>query len=83
MEREVFEECGIFVRPIKKLYERAADTKIDTVAFWSSVLKETGEIPFKKNFEISEIQWVSIEKILNKDFPLYPGTEDYFFNHFS
>ena len=77
--RETLEECSIEVMPIKKLYSRSADTKVNTVSFWEAKLIDADRINLNiKNREVSDIRWVPLEKIRSGSFKLYPGTQDFF-----
>jgi len=73
--REVREETGLVVKPIKKVATLPADTKVKTVSFW---LVETGknqEIKLDKS-ESSQYDWFTIDEALR--LKLYPGTKKFF-----
>ena len=77
--RETCEECGLNVRPVRRLYVRPADTKVRTVAFWSAVRQDPNQDPrIICPREVSEVGWFSLEEIQSPDFPLYYGTRDFF-----
>lgn len=77
--RETLEECGLNVRPIKKLYTRSADTKVKTVSFWSAEMIDTSQQPqITCEREVADIGWFSMDELIDPDFPLYPGTRDFF-----
>ncbi|MCB9285194.1 MAG: HAD hydrolase-like protein [Lewinellaceae bacterium] len=76
--RETLEECGVLVKPVRKLYTRPADTKIKTVSFWEAVLQDQSSSSFTLSEEVSEIGWIHLENIKNGTIPLYPGTLDFF-----
>lgn len=71
--REVREETGLKVVPIKKLHTQKADTKVQTVSFW---LVEMSEGDVKLDAESSRYAWVTIDEALSMD--LYPGTKSFF-----
>jgi len=77
--RETYEECGVKVLPIKKLYTRDADTKVNTVSFWEVSLLEF-ELVLNNigQNESDAMAWFTISDILNEKIPLYPGTKDFF-----
>jgi phosphoglycolate phosphatase-like HAD superfamily hydrolase/ADP-ribose pyrophosphatase YjhB (NUDIX family) len=80
--RETLEECGIEVRPLRKVYERAADTRVDTVAFWETcAISDPSRAYIAHAKEVAAIRWASLREIRAGGLPLYPGTRDYFFNH--
>jgi 8-oxo-dGTP diphosphatase len=72
--REVKEEVGLDVKPIKKLLTQPADTKVKTVSFWL-VEVVGGELVIDPG-EASESGWFSIDEALNMN--LYPGTKVFF-----
>lgn len=77
--RETREECGLRVRPLRRLYESPADTKVQTVAFWSAKPDEPSQRPdLVCPQEISEIGWFTLDQIRSPQFPLYAGTRDFF-----
>ncbi len=61
--REVFEEIGIKVRPIKKITEFATHDKLCWIHWWLVDIVE-GEA-YLKNDEHSELRWVTIEEMRN------------------
>lgn len=71
--REVFEETGLKVTPIKKVFTQPADTKVKTVSFWLVELRG-GELSL--NEESSSAGWFSIKQVLSMK--LYPGTKSFF-----
>lgn len=71
--REVREETGLMVTPIRKVLTQPADTKITTVSFWI-VDSEPG--PPKLNGESSAWGWFDTNEALR--LPLYPGTKLFF-----
>ena len=79
--RETYEECGIEVKPVRKLYTCKADTKVNTVSFWEAKLVDPQNVKFNaSNREVSAIDWFSLKDILS-NISLYPGTKE-FFNHY-
>jgi phosphoglycolate phosphatase-like HAD superfamily hydrolase/8-oxo-dGTP pyrophosphatase MutT (NUDIX family) len=80
--RETLEECGLEVRPVRKVFERTADTRIETVAFWESrSLTDLKLAHAAEAREVAAIRWASLEEIRGGALELYTGTYDYFFNH--
>lgn len=72
--REVFEETGLRVLPLKKIWTTKADTKIKTVSFWQAeVIGGALKIDEK---ETSEYGWFTLDEALNLE--LYPGTKKFF-----
>lgn len=72
--REVFEETGLTVTPLMKVFTQPADTKVKTVSFW---LVEAGPAPIiTLNRESSAYGWFDMEALLNLQ--LYPGTRTFF-----
>jgi 8-oxo-dGTP pyrophosphatase MutT (NUDIX family) len=71
--REVKEETGLSVVPIRKVWTQRADTKVQTVSFWI-VEEHFGEL--KLNEESSAFGWYDIEEALRLQ--LYPGTQTFF-----
>jgi phosphoglycolate phosphatase-like HAD superfamily hydrolase/8-oxo-dGTP pyrophosphatase MutT (NUDIX family) len=79
--RETLEECGIAVKPLHKVYERAADTRVDTVAFWETcAVSDLSRAYIAHAKEVAAIRWASLDEIREGRFELYPGTQDFFFN---
>ena len=77
--RETKEECGVIVKPLRKLYSRPADTKTSTVSFWEAELQIAEDVIFDiSSREVGEIAWVSLDDIMTRKILLYPGTEDFF-----
>lgn len=72
--REVLEETGLAVKPIKKIWTTTADTKVKTVSFWLAEII-SGEIKIDKR-ESSEYGWFTIDEALK--LKLYPGTKKLF-----
>lgn len=72
--REAFEETGLQVRPLKKIWTTKADTKVKTVSFWLAEVTG-GEIKLDES-ESLEYGWFSIEEALSLN--LYPGTQKFF-----
>lgn len=70
--REVKEETGLDVIPIKKIHTQTADTKVKTVSFW---LVESDDTKVILDEESSDSGWFTIEEALN--LPLYPGTKSF------
>jgi len=71
--REVHEETGLTVRPIRKVLTQPADTKVKTVSFW---LVETDEGNVQIDEESSDFGWFTPLEALT--LPLYPGTKVFF-----
>lgn len=72
--REVFEETGLTVKPLKNIWTTKADTKVETVSFWLAEIIE-GNVLIDKQ-ESSEYGWFSIDEALR--LKLYPGTLNFF-----
>lgn len=72
--REVFEETGLQVNPVKKIWTTNADTKVKTVSFWLAEIIG-GEIKLDEK-EASEYGWFTIDEAL--ELKLYPGTNAFF-----
>ena len=68
--REVREETGLVVKPIRKLFTQAADTKVKTVSFW---LVELKSVAVQLDAESSRFGWFSLDEALQ--LKLYPGTK--------
>lgn len=80
--RETIEECGIAIKPIRKLYTRSADTKVSTVSFWEAELRVTEDaILDTSSREVGAITWFALEDIVGGKILLYPGSRD-FFEHY-
>lgn len=71
--REVKEETGLTVIPIRKVLTQPADTKVKTVSFW--VVDSMSDVP-KLNEESSSFGWFSVDEALG--LTLYPGTKLFF-----
>ena len=71
--REVKEETGINVVPIKCILTQAADTKVKTVSFW---LVSTDQTDVILDDESSASGWFAIDEAL--ELTLYPGTRTFF-----
>jgi ADP-ribose pyrophosphatase YjhB (NUDIX family) len=71
--REVKEETGLIVIPIKKIHTQPADTKVKTVSFW---LVDSASKDVTLDEESSASGWFTVEEALN--IPLYPGTRQFF-----
>lgn len=69
--REVQEETGLLVQPIRKILTQAADTKVRTVSFW--LVEYKGENSMVLNDESSRSGWFTIDEALGLQ--LYPGTQ--------
>lgn len=71
--REVKEETGLDIQPLRKLLTQPADTKVKTVSFWLvELLGGTLEL----NEESSDHGWLSPGEAL--ELSLYPGTKAFF-----
>lgn len=71
--REVKEETGITVTPLRKVHTQPADTKVKTVSFW---LVATTETEVTLDEESSSYGWFTLDEALQ--LPLYPGTKSFF-----
>lgn len=71
--REVKEETGLAVIPVKKVLTQPADTKVKTVSFW--VVDSESDTPVV-NEESSSFGWFTVDEALR--LPLYPGTKLFF-----
>jgi len=71
--REVKEETGLSIRPIRKVLTQPADTKVKTVSFW--VVESESDVP-TLNEESSSFGWFSVDELLG--LTLYPGTRLFF-----
>jgi 8-oxo-dGTP pyrophosphatase MutT (NUDIX family)/phosphoglycolate phosphatase-like HAD superfamily hydrolase len=77
--REAREECGVEVKPLRSLYTRKADTKVETVSFWLAPLREDSPLP--RNAcprEVTAVGWFPLQEVFSDSFSLYPGTRDFF-----
>jgi len=72
--REVLEETGLVVKPVRKLWTTKADTKVETVSFW--LVNIVGGAMKLDKAESSEHGWFSLEEALK--LKLYPGTKMFF-----
>jgi ADP-ribose pyrophosphatase YjhB (NUDIX family) len=72
--REVLEETGLKVVPVKRVFTQAADTKVKTVSFW--LVKAELAAPIRLNNESSAYGWYSVKTLLKMR--LYPGTRTFF-----
>lgn len=73
--REVKEEVGLDVIPIRKVLTQPADTKVTTVAFWLVDVVASNEIVLAEE-ESSRYGWFSLSRSL--ELKLYPGTRTFF-----
>ena len=73
--REVYEETGLHVEPVKKIFSQAADTKVKTVAFWLVDVAGWSNLEIDKT-ESSDHGWFSLDEVL--ELKLYPGTRIFF-----
>lgn len=73
VKREVYEETGLRVIPVKRAWTTEADTKVKTVSFWI-VRYLKGEVKLDKR-ESSNFGWFTLEEALN--LKLYPGTKKF------
>lgn len=71
--REVREETGLEVIPIKKVHTQPADTKVKTVSFW---VVESSSKDVILDEESSNSGWFTVEEALG--LTLYPGTRRFF-----
>ncbi len=71
--REVKEETGLSVTPIKSVLTQPADTKVKTVSFWV-VEATSGEVVLDE--ESSDYGWFTVSEALG--LKLYPGTKTFF-----
>jgi phosphoglycolate phosphatase-like HAD superfamily hydrolase/ADP-ribose pyrophosphatase YjhB (NUDIX family) len=76
--REVREECGVAVRPLRKLRGDRADTKVETVSFWMAELADGAQAPRPDGRETCQVAWVPLQRIEDGDLPLYEGTRRFF-----
>lgn len=77
--RETLEECGVAVRPLRKLYTRLADTKVSTVSFWEAELLDPEFTVYNASSNESDaIGWFSLGDIVGGKVPLYFGTRQFF-----
>ncbi len=70
--REVKEEVGLDVEPIKKITETKADTKVKTVEWWEARIKGDAKINIDEE-EVADFGWFSVREAL--ELKLYPGTK--------
>lgn len=74
--REVKEEVGINVRPVRTVLMQAADTKVKTVSFWLvEAISADSEVMLDRT-ESSQYGWFDVEQSLQ--LKLYPGTRAFF-----
>jgi 8-oxo-dGTP diphosphatase len=71
--REVKEETGLNVKPIRVVLTQPADTKVKTVSFW---LVETDSQNIQLDDESSQFGWYGLEE--TSQLLLYPGTKLFF-----
>jgi 8-oxo-dGTP pyrophosphatase MutT (NUDIX family) len=71
--REVKEETGLDVKPVRAVLTQPADTKVKTVTFW---LVHTTDQKVHLDEESSQYEWYSLEDALK--LLLYPGTRIFF-----
>ena len=72
--REVLEETNLNVRPIKKLWNTRADTKVKTISFWLvEILGGNMRIDAK---ETRNYGWFTLDDVLK--LKLYPGASRFF-----
>lgn len=71
--REVKEETGLKVSPVKKVLTQPADTKVKTVSFW---LVDCADKEVTLDEESSASGWFTVEEALA--ISLYPGTRQFF-----
>lgn len=77
--RETQEECGVIIKPLRKLYTCCADTKVNTVSFWEAALCSPENFVFNIDlYEVNKVAWVPFQDIIGGKIPLYPGTKDFF-----
>lgn len=72
--REVREETGLSVEPVKKLLTQPADTKVKTVSFW--LVKLRGGALRIDPSETASYGWFAVDEALK--LRLYPGTRHFF-----
>jgi 8-oxo-dGTP pyrophosphatase MutT (NUDIX family) len=72
--REVEEETGLIVKPLRKLLTQSADTKVKTVAFWFT--ESTGGELILDRSEADACDWFTPREALTLE--LYPGTRIFF-----
>jgi ADP-ribose pyrophosphatase YjhB (NUDIX family) len=72
--REVREETGLSVEPVRKVFTQPADTKVKTVSFW--LVKTIGNSRVTLDEESSRSGWFTINEALK--ISLYPGTKTFF-----
>lgn len=68
--REVKEETGLDVEPVRVVLTQPADTKVKTVSFW---LVNGGRGEVQLDAESSDYGWFGIDEAL--ELRLYPGTK--------
>ena len=71
--REVKEETGLDVTPVKVILTQPADTKVKTVSFW---LVDTNQETVQLDEESSDFGWFTPKEALKLQ--LYPGTKLFF-----
>ena len=72
--REVKEEKGLTVTPIRSVRTQPADTKVKTVSFWLVIVDHESQITLDE--ESSAYGWFMLDEALA--LPLYPGTQSFF-----
>ena len=73
--REVREETGLIVQPVRKITTVPAATKVKTVSFWIVETDENQKIILDTS-ESSQYGWFTIQEALR--LKLYPGTKKFF-----
>ncbi len=75
--REIKEETGLDVMPVKRIAETAADVKDQTTYWWLCDI-QGGELHFQKD-ELADAGWFTAE--VTKRLPLWPMVEKVFTEH--
>jgi 8-oxo-dGTP pyrophosphatase MutT (NUDIX family) len=82
LEREVAEELGIKVEPVKKLLESPGDVP-DQVTHWWLCKPLSTDINIKVDEgEVRDIKWLTEEEILKSPALIWPATYKFFTEHF-